>query len=419
MWFWSENHVLCFHTAQLVAGGLFPDQVFPNSGKTGLTLRKEAAARLNRWFSAIREDGLCEWNSAAYYPIDLLALLTLHDLEPDFRSDCAGLLDQIFVMTGLHTSGGTPAGSQGRCYEKELLAGPGTELGSVAAIAFGGRFNPGYDRAAALFCLSSYTPPAAAAGFATLTGGEWLEARYTQGLGHAGKLTLWKSAMGQLSTVTDLKTGEQGHQAQVLDVQLSGHPMARLWINHPGELKVWGERRPSLLAGSHVMPRVAQYGPTGCLIFDLDRPWTDIGFTQLFAAPGAFDAPKRVQGWSVFRSGEALAGVWCSRQTEGVTGLYQGALLRAHGLRTAWVVALPTAGESQDAFETRLRATEPHFDETHMVLTFAAHDGQSFELSFAGDLLIGGQKREFGPLTVHPHLGRNGAALQDWRTLDD
>ncbi len=35
MWFWSENHVLCFHVAQLAAGTFFPDEVFLNGGKTG------------------------------------------------------------------------------------------------------------------------------------------------------------------------------------------------------------------------------------------------------------------------------------------------------------------------------------------------------------------------------------------------
>ena len=159
MWFWSENHVLCFHTAQLIAGTLFPDDIFPSHGKTGRDMAAEAEARLIRWFDAIDDDGLCEWNSAAYYPIDFLGLFTLHDMAPALRDRVRKVLDRIFVMTGLHTTGGVPAGSQGRAYEKEMLAGPATELGSVAAIAFGGDFRPGLDRAATLFCLSDYEPP--------------------------------------------------------------------------------------------------------------------------------------------------------------------------------------------------------------------------------------------------------------------
>jgi hypothetical protein len=163
MWFWSENHVLCFHAAQLVAGQLFPDDVFPNSGKTGRQHADQARARLIRWFDAIDAHGLVEWNSAAYYPIDLIGLFTLHDMAPDLTARAARVMDRIFVMTALHMTGGVPAGSQGRCYEKELLAGPLTELGPVMAIALGDRggpdFVPGYDRASSLFCLSDYAPP--------------------------------------------------------------------------------------------------------------------------------------------------------------------------------------------------------------------------------------------------------------------
>ena len=54
MWFWSENHVLCFHVAQLAAGTFFADEVFSNSGKTGAVLAAEATERIGRWFELHR-----------------------------------------------------------------------------------------------------------------------------------------------------------------------------------------------------------------------------------------------------------------------------------------------------------------------------------------------------------------------------
>ena len=228
-----------------------------------------------------------------------------------------------------------------------------TELGSVMALALGHPFRPGYDRAAALLCLSDYAPPPIAS-LAAPPKGRHVEARYTQGVGHDGKLTLWKSADGQLATVTDLRTGQHGHQAQVVDVQLSRHPMARLWINHPGELKPWGERRPSLLAGNHVLPRVAQEGPVALLIYDLDRLWTDIPFTQAFADPDAVGAPTRTGEWLTFAG---TVGLWCSAPLAPVTsGLYSGALWRAEGKRTAWAVAMRLPDETPAAFAARLSA---------------------------------------------------------------
>ncbi|OYX07426.1 MAG: hypothetical protein B7Z15_15780, partial [Rhizobiales bacterium 32-66-8] len=35
MWFWSENHALCFHVSQLLAGLTWPDDTFTASGRNG------------------------------------------------------------------------------------------------------------------------------------------------------------------------------------------------------------------------------------------------------------------------------------------------------------------------------------------------------------------------------------------------
>ena len=408
MWFWSENHVLCFHTAQLVAGRLFPKTRFQNSGKAGEELAQTAAARLDRWFTSVLEHGLCEWNSAAYYPIDMLGLFTLYDMAPDFRGRARHVLDRIFQMAALHTSGDVPAGTQGRCYEKELLAGPMTELGSIMAIALGHAFRPGYDRASGLFCLSEYTPPSLQ-DLAVPPKGQWIEARYSQGLDHEGKLTLWKSADGQLSSVTDLKTGQKGHQAQVIDVQLSCHPMARLWINHPGELKPWGERRPSLLAGNHVMPRVAQHRDVALMIYDLQQPWTSLKMTQIFAAPGAIGVPVSAGAWKVFAD---TVGLWCSIPLVAVSeGLYRDALWRAEGSRMAWIVAMRRPDEDAVTFAKRLKSSEAAFDAHSLCLEVRGLGSDALSLQHDGPLRINGTARPFTPLSPIIHLARNGGPL--------
>lgn len=412
MWFWSENHVLCFHVAELIACRLFPDSLFPNGGRYGRDMAAAAEARLARWFDSIEAHGFCEWNSAAYYPIDLLALFTLHDMAPQWRPRAAALLDCIFAMTALHTSGGVPAGSQGRCYEKELLAGPATELGSVAAIALGGSFHVGHDRAAALFCLSDYTPPESLAALAEPEAP--IEARYTQGLGHAGLLSLWKSRDGQISTASGLAPGTEGHQAQIVDLQIAAHPMARIWINHPGEEKVWGERRPSLLAGSHVIPAVAQRGPLALLIFDLDREWTKLRYTQAFAARDAFESVDDVSGWRVFRAGRARAALWCSVPLAAAPGFYSGSLWRAAGDRMAWALTLALPEEDDLRFAERLVATRPAFDEASLVLTCRDLSGIACSLDGTGRFRVEGTLQAFAPMSPVPHVGAAGRPLRPW-----
>jgi hypothetical protein len=348
----------------------------------------------------------------------MLALFSLHDLAEDARliERSAALLDMVFVMTGLHTTGGVPAGSQGRAYEKELLAGPATELGSVAAIAFGGRWPEGYDRAAALFGLSDYMPPDAAARFAKLRPGEVLEARYTQGLDHAGRLTLWKTPDVQMSTVSDHHAGEPGKQQHVIDLQFAGHPMARAWINHPGELKVWGERRPSLLAGNAILPRVAQDADTAFIIHDLTSDLSTIGFSQLFAPRDAFDLVEADGNWLFLRSGNGCAGIWCSDRLAPMTGgLYRDAIWRGTERVTGWVVVVGTMSSESDfaGFRARFAASEIGFDADARILSARLVSG-AYALRHDGPFSRDGSELAFGPLNSTPHASINGGPMRPW-----
>ena len=272
MWFWSENHVLCFHVTQHVAGRLFPDETFANSGRSGRDQEREGAEKLARWFDSIEREGLAEWNSSAYYPIDFIGLLGLqHMADAPLKARAAGMLDRICQMVALHTTAGVPGGSQGRAYNKELLGGPLTELVSIVRIAFGtGWLNHGVT-APPMLAASDYEPPASAIAFADPGEGQSLEARYTQGLDHTARLVVYRTRDAQLSSVVDHNTGRHGHQQHVVDVQLSGHPLARLFVNHPGEEDPSGNHRPSFWAGNGVLPRVGQLLDVSMLVFDLGR----------------------------------------------------------------------------------------------------------------------------------------------------
>ncbi|MHA3979826.1 hypothetical protein ACW9UR_19290 [Halovulum sp. GXIMD14794] len=418
MWFWSENHILCFHISQYIAGHLFPDRRFPNSGRLGETHEAEARQRLYRWFESIESFGLCEWNSAAYYPIDMFALLALHDLSPDevLKQKAKQLLDRIFVMTGLHTTGGVPAGTQGRSYEKELLPGPINELAVTAAIAFGGTYYPAQGRAAFSFCLSDYEPPEAAARFARPARGELIEARYHQGFRQHGKLTLWKTDQVQLSTVSDHMTGTRGAQQHVIDVQFAGNPMARLWINHPGDRKPWSERRPSRLAGNHWLPRVAQHGGTALMIYDVPEDDRYIPHSQLFAITPAFDELWQCEKGVLLRSGQACASIWCSEPLEVETrGAYRGAIFRANARRTAWVVSLETDVSEADVarLQERLQNDALDFDREALRLGYGAYalDYRSGHFTKDGQEL----RQDFG--SPVPFVSVNGGEFAEWNKL--
>jgi hypothetical protein len=404
MWFWSENHVLCFHVSQLLAGEFLPDAVFEASGRTGREQAVLAKARLGRWFDSVEAHGLAEWNSAAYYPIDFIGLLALeHWAERELAERARRQLDLIFEMLALHTLGGVPAGSQGRAYDKELRAGPLTELAPFAEVAFGEGWLNGGVASLPMFCCSDYVPPAHLGWFARLGPGRAIEARYAQGL-DAAKLVLFKNTAAQLSTVVDHKTGEKGHQQHVVDIRLSGHPMARLWVNHPGEDDPWGTQRPSYWAGSGILPRVAQNRDLALMIFDTKDHRN--GWTHAYLGRDGLDALLVEGKWLIVRSGAGFAALHATNGLDMVTrGATAGREIRAAGRRCGWIAAIG-CGSSDDfeRFCQRILSTVVTFDADRLLLSVTPPDRPEVRLSYDGAFSVAGQPLAFGHAQPRPEI---------------
>jgi hypothetical protein len=346
MWFWSENHVLCFHVSAYLAGRLFPDEVFPNSGLTGSEHLARAERRMARWYDSVSAHGFAEWNSAAYYPIDFIGLFAMHHWATGaMKTRATALLDQLFTMVALHTCGGVAAGTMGRAYDKELRAGPCNELAPFAAVAFGkGWLNAGV---AALpeFCLSDYAPPPDLTDLAAPPDGEAVEARYVQGHGTAARLALYKSAHVQLSASVDGAPGQAGHQQHLIDMQWAARPFERAWINHPGDDDPWGTKRPSYWAGNGVMPLVAMTGNRALLLSQLDAE-EPLAWTQVYAPLQEFDAHESGRDWLVLRAGSGAVILKATGPIDFLqTGPAAGIGHLNPGQRTGWaVVAMDHSG---------------------------------------------------------------------------
>jgi hypothetical protein len=409
MWYWSENHVLCFHVSQYLAGRLFPDDVFTCSGRTGADQEALGRGRLGLWFDAIDAEGLAEWNSAAYYPVDFIGLFGLdQDADAALKPRVRKLIDRLFAMIALHTMAGVPGGSQGRAYTKELLAGPLTNLAPVARIAFGtGWLNEGV-AAAALFAASDYAPPASALAFAQPAAGEAIEVRYTQGVDHAGRLVVYRGRDAQLSTVVDHLTGRRGHQQHVVDVLLSGHPLARVFVNHPGEEDPSGSHRPSYWAGNGILPRVAQWRDTALLVFDVGA--AEIAWTHAYLGDG-LDEVRAVGAWIAVRSGRGFAALHAAGGlTARTSGPTAGHEWRSAGAVDGWVVTVAEGDRAAfERFVARLAGCRPEFDAAERRLTVALPGADRLSLSWDDGLAVDGQPApfaQFGPDPVLTWRGR-------------
>ncbi|WP_404402157.1 hypothetical protein [Pelagibacterium halotolerans] len=413
MWFWSENHVLCFHTSQYLAGRLFPSATFTASGRKGTTQARLATERLGKWFDSVEAHGLAEWNSAAYYPIDFIGLLALeHWADGDIKTRAKALLDRLFTMIALHTLGGVAAGTQGRAYDKELHAGPLTELAPFATVAFGeGWLNDGV-AALPMFAAGSYEPPAGLDRYVSPPPGTALNAHYVQGYQSAGRLALHKRAAVQLSASVDGEPGKKGHQQHLIDIRFASHPFARAWINHPGEDDPWGHQRPSYWAGNGVMPRIGQYQDAALMLYDLgENPRVD--FTHACAPSGGFDETLIWNNWLILRGGNGFAALTASAPIVPVeTGPGAGREYRAQGTKAAWAVIVGERAQGADiaAIKSMLGDTALSFAPEAMRATLSRKGAQSLELDYASGLSVDGIPFAFPNPGLAPQVRETAAS---------
>ena len=119
MCYWSENHHILFATGGYLAGQLYPDETFVNSGRTGREQMERFRPRILRWLDLRYRTGFSEWLSNVYYEEDIGALANLADFAQDeeISSGAAMVLDLLLADIALNSYRGLFGSTHGRSYE--------------------------------------------------------------------------------------------------------------------------------------------------------------------------------------------------------------------------------------------------------------------------------------------------------------
>jgi hypothetical protein len=161
---WTENHQILFAGAGLLAGQLFPDRRFVNSGETGREKCQVARRRIQRWLDLRFRTGFSEWLSNVYYDEDMVALLSLVDFSNDeeIRTRASMVLDLLLLDLAHHVFKGVFGSTHGRAYEFSKKWARNENTTDVAKLHFGvGCFGSPECMSAPCFALSKrYRPPA-------------------------------------------------------------------------------------------------------------------------------------------------------------------------------------------------------------------------------------------------------------------
>ena len=118
MCYWSENHQILFASAEYLAGQLWPDAVFANSGLTGREHRAMARERILTWLEQRWLYGFTEWYSNTYYVEDIAPLANLVDFaaDEDIAVKSTMILDLLLHDLATQSWQGTFISSSGRMY---------------------------------------------------------------------------------------------------------------------------------------------------------------------------------------------------------------------------------------------------------------------------------------------------------------
>ena len=182
---WTENHQIMFAAGAYLAGQLFPDELFTNSGRSGREQMNRFRPRIERWLDLRFRSGFSEWLSHVYYNEDLPPLLNLVEFahDPKLVRSATMVIDVILLDIVLNQFRGTMGSTHGRSYERHKKDGGRESTGSVVRMLVGTNVYRAGNMSASLLSVSTrYQVPAALAGIAADTERPEVENRQRMGI---------------------------------------------------------------------------------------------------------------------------------------------------------------------------------------------------------------------------------------------
>lgn len=373
MCFWSENHTLMFFEAAYFFGGMYPDEVFVRSGRTGRELRDTARMRIREWLTDVCETGFDEFNSTVYTPLTLAALLNIVDYaEPDLAVMARRACDEMMRTLARHCFRGITVAPMGRVYRGVLAPWAESLQGLVHYLFPEAPF--ANSPALSFLATTGYTPPEGLrelmeeTGFFTYTTSNaridlYKTADYAltsvQSPRRDGVQRAWqretreemrghflhvKTMNERFHGTTQFQPGEFGYQQHMWSAALDSDLV--VFANHPGHTcEDASEVRPGYWYGNGIMPALRQRDNVLGAVYVIPESHP-IGFTHLFWEQDRFDETDARNGWIFGRKGDSYIGVWCSTPLEDHDETLFGCEKRAMSRRCAYLVVCGSRTEN-------------------------------------------------------------------------
>ena len=378
----TENHRMAFHVSEYLAGVLYPTDVFPNSGLTGLQHVAKARPYLMEWLAQRGRYGFNEWHSNVYYPVSLMPVLALLDWSPASESPLKMQAKQVATMMCFTLAADTFEGVFGTIHGRTGASGvihPETENTAGLTWMLTGYGALNHNMGLASLAVSGYRPPKIVFDVADDQDGVTVS-RQRQGLGGgegSANFIVSKTPDYMLSALQDHSAGELTRQVHVFQVTLKERTV--LFFTAPNTTSEEGGLRPNYWSGNSTTPRVFGEKNVAILLYDNDEiTW----MTHLFFERDRFDEVVEKGGWVFARKGDGYVAIWSEHGYEvGRLGPYAGRELMCRASKNAWIVECGRKVDngSFEDFVAAVGATKP-----------ACVDGQvTYESPSVGKVVFG------------------------------
>lgn len=402
--FTSESEAILLHTAEILAGQRFPEQVFTNTGKSGQWHRARGEQLALAWLAMRGTSGFSEWNSPPAYERDLAALAHLTSLaDNELVVELAAILmDKIFFLLAVNSYWGSFGSAHGRTEASMIKSAQLDATSGITRMMWGmGVYNPHIAATVSLAC-SKYEFPLHIADIAIDQAEEiWSKER------HAGtpdaNLVTYKTPNYMLSSVQDYRPGERGGEEHVWKATLG--PEAVVFANHPACVSEAEANRPGWWRGNAVLPRVAQWKDVLIAVHKIpDDDW--MGFTHAYFPIYAFEEHAIKDGWAFARLGDGYLAITASGGIEHIKRGPDGYReLRSAGKNNIWLVHMGRAAQDQsfEKFQQKILAMKLKWQPLPEALSVTCINLRGEELVFGweGPLLVNGKPQ---PLSESKHI---------------
>ncbi len=402
MWFWSENHALMFHACQLIAGELYPDRIFTNSGMTGREMQAKAKGMLKPWFETLFKEGFTEWNSPPYLPIDSLGFATLYAQAEDreIHEMAEKALEMMFRLLALASFDGVFSTTSGRTYLKELMGNYSNCPSFINWIGYGIGNQSHAGKGAVPLLFSDYKPSDDNLKYHKVEKGKALSWKATHGYNGYADVTVYKTSSYLLSAANNFNPGRRGFQEDVMHMVMGAEE--HIWVNHPGEFALYGQARPSYWAGSGTLPRVNQYKGFASVIYSVSDKHP-VDFTHAYFPVFAFKRTEVKDGWAFALSHSgglvaitALNGISITKE-----GSFQNREIKSEGKRNIWILRCSELWKegSLEAFMDKILSSRLCIDAPSLSYRFQDPEYGTMEAGWEKSLSVNGKEENYTGFT--------------------